>query len=134
MEIKLEGTVKEILPLQEGEGRNGPWKKQSFILETPGQYSRAVCINIWGDRIDKYNVQQGETVVVSVDIESREFNGRWYTDVKAWKLDRKQDDMPQQNIQAHDDSIPPMPPQPSDSSDGNDPFEETEEKDNDLPF
>jgi hypothetical protein len=42
----------------------------------------------WGDKIDQFNIQQGETVAVSIDLESREYNGRWYTDVKAWKVSR----------------------------------------------
>ena len=42
----------------------------------------------WGDKIDQFNLQQGEAVEVSVDLESREYNGRWYTDVKAWKVSR----------------------------------------------
>ena len=42
----------------------------------------------WGDKIDQFNIKQGETVEVSVDLESREYNGRWYTDVKAWKVSR----------------------------------------------
>ena len=40
----------------------------------------------WGDKIDQFNIKQGEMVEVSVDLESREYNGRWYTDVKAWKV------------------------------------------------
>ena len=42
----------------------------------------------WGDKIGEFNLQQGENVEVSVDLESREYNGRWYTDVKAWKVSK----------------------------------------------
>ena len=42
----------------------------------------------WGDKIDQFNIQKGETVTASIDLESREYNGRWYTDVKAWKISR----------------------------------------------
>ena len=42
----------------------------------------------WGDKIDQFNMKQGETIAVSIDLESREYNGRWYTDVKAWKVSR----------------------------------------------
>lgn len=42
----------------------------------------------WGDKIDQFSIKQGENVEVSVDLESREYNGRWYTDVKAWKVTR----------------------------------------------
>ncbi len=43
---------------------------------------------VWGDKIDQFDIKQGENLVVSVDLESREYNGRWYTDVKAWKVSR----------------------------------------------
>jgi hypothetical protein len=88
MDIQLTGTVTQILPEQAGEGRNGPWRKQEFILETPGEYARQVCIVQWGDNIDKFGVQEGETVTVAIDLQSREYNGRWYTDVKAWRVER----------------------------------------------
>ena len=42
----------------------------------------------WGDKIDQFNIKQGENLAVSIDLESREYNGRWYTDVKAWKVSR----------------------------------------------
>ncbi len=86
--MELIGTVVSILPEQSGEGRNGPWRKQEFILETEGMYPRKVCVAVWGDKIDQFAVKEGEKVTASINIESREFNGRWYTDVKAWKLDK----------------------------------------------
>ncbi len=89
MELQLEGIVRELLPVQEGEGRNGKWRKQLFILETPGNYPKQICLLVWGDRIDQFNLKEGENITASIDIESREFNGRWYTDVKAWKVERK---------------------------------------------
>lgn len=66
------------------------WKKQEYILETTdSQYPRKICFNLWGDVMDRANIQLGEDVTVQVDIESREFNGRWYTDVKGWRVDRE---------------------------------------------
>ncbi|HKK93337.1 MAG TPA: DUF3127 domain-containing protein [Longimicrobiales bacterium] len=90
MDLKLTGKVVQILEEQSGEGRNGPWRKQEFILETQGQYPKQVCIVQWGDNIDSFGVQEGETLTASIDIQSREYNGRWYTDVKAWRIDRDQ--------------------------------------------
>ena len=86
--MEITGKIVDILPLQSGEGKNGTWKKQEFILETPGQYPKKVCISIWGDKIDQFNLNTGETVNVSIDVESREFKGRWYTDVRAWKVEQ----------------------------------------------
>jgi hypothetical protein len=131
MELQLEGIVKEILPLQEGEGRNGRWRKQSFILETAsGQYPRLVCIMMWGDKIDQFKLQTGETVVTSVDIESREFNGRWYTDVKAWKVEKKRAEAPAQPIP--DPIEDAFGPSTSGSATNADPFASS--SGDDLPF
>lgn len=87
MEIK--GRIIMVLPLASGVSRNGnEWRKQEYILETTDQYPRKICFNLWGDKIDQFALQQGEDVTVHIDLESREFNGRWYTDVRAWRIDR----------------------------------------------
>jgi len=87
--MDISGKIIQFLQVQTGQGKNGPWKKQDFILETGDQYPKKVCIAVWGDKIDMSNLKTGEAVDVSFDIESREFNGRWYTDVKAWKITKK---------------------------------------------
>ena len=86
MEIK--GKVVKLLQLQTGQGKKGPWKKQEFIIETQGQYPKKVCLSAWGDKVDQYNLSIGDEVSVSVDLESREYNGRWYTEARAWKLEK----------------------------------------------
>lgn len=88
MDIQLTGTVEQILELKSGEGRNGPWRKRDFILNIPGQYPKQVCITQWGDNIDKNPISEGQQITASVDIQSREYNGNWYTDVKAWKIEQ----------------------------------------------
>jgi hypothetical protein len=87
--MELTGNVIKILPLQSGEGRNGTWKKQEFILETDAQVPRKVCFSLWGDKIDQFNLSEGINAEVSFDLESREFNNRWYTEAKAWKIVKK---------------------------------------------
>lgn len=85
MEIK--GKVIAILPEQSGESRNGTWRKQEFVIETMDQYPKKVCMEIWGDRIDDMLPKEGQDVTASINIESREWNGRWFTNVKAWKIE-----------------------------------------------
>lgn len=88
MEIK--GKIIGILPLQSGEGKNGTWRKQDYILETlDSKYPKKVCLAVWGDKIDQFGIQEGEDVVASIEVESREFNGKWYTNVQAWKIQRE---------------------------------------------
>lgn len=85
--LNISGIVLNILPLQTGTSKAGnPWQKQDFILETGGQYPRKVCICLFGDNVTKFPLQVGQSVTASVDIESREFNARWYTDVRAWNV------------------------------------------------
>ena len=85
--LNISGIVLNILPLQTGTSKAGnPWQKQDFILETQGQYPRKVCICLFGDNVTKFPLAVGQSVTASVDIESREFNARWYTDVRAWNV------------------------------------------------
>ena len=84
--MQFTGKLVQVLALQTGTGKNGQWKKQDIIVETEGQYPKKVCVSIWGDKINESQLQVGSSLDISFDIESREYNGRWYTDVKAWKI------------------------------------------------
>ena len=86
--MEIVGKIIQVLPPQEGEGRNGnPWKRQGYVLETVENYPRKVAIEIFGDqRIADNPAEVDQVVTVSFDLESREFNGRWYTSVRAWKV------------------------------------------------
>lgn len=86
MEVK--GKVIQLLQLQTGMGKKGQWKKQEFIIETQAQYPKKICLSAWGDKIDQFKLAVGDMVNVSVDLESREYNGRWYTEARAWKLEK----------------------------------------------
>lgn len=88
--MEITGKLLNVLPEETGEGRNGTWRKQSFVLETQDQYPKTVCITTWGDKINLGNFQVNEVITASINIESREFNNRWYTDVKAWKVVKQQ--------------------------------------------
>jgi hypothetical protein len=85
--MEITGKLIQILDPAEGEGRNGKWKRQDFIIETNEQYPRKICISNWNDKVQLDGLATGSDLTVSVNIESREYNGRWYTDVKAWKLE-----------------------------------------------
>ena len=89
MDLQITGRVIEVLEEQSGTSQNGPWRKQEFILETGGQYPKQICVVQWGDNIDKFGVSEGETLTAHIDIQSREYKGRWYTDVKAWRVERE---------------------------------------------
>lgn len=84
--MEIEGNIIQILPLQKGSSSRGEWQKQDFILETQDQYPKKVCISVWNNKIEVESYLN-TSVRVSINIESREFNERWYTDVKAWKIE-----------------------------------------------
>lgn len=85
--MQLTAKLVQVLPLQTGSGKNGQWKKQDIIVETEGQYPKKVCVSIWGDKINEQVLKTGAMLNISFDVESREYNGRWYTDVKAWRVE-----------------------------------------------
>jgi hypothetical protein len=88
--MDISGRIIKLLPLQTGEGKNGTWKKQEFIIEVPGQFPKKVCFSVWGDKIAQFPLKLDEEVTVSFDLESREYNNRWYTEAKAWKVASKE--------------------------------------------
>lgn len=85
--MQLTAKLIQVLPLQTGAGKNGPWKKQDIIVETEATYPKKICVSVWGDKIDAGQLQTGNQLKIDFDVESREYNGRWYTDVKAWKIE-----------------------------------------------
>ncbi|HKK10310.1 MAG TPA: DUF3127 domain-containing protein [Bacteroidales bacterium] len=88
MSLEIEGTLVKVLPEKSGEGKNGRWLKQDFIIETNDKFPKQVCISLWNDKAKMLeNFKEGDTVNASINIESREFREKWYTDVKAWKLE-----------------------------------------------
>jgi len=88
--MEITGKIVQTLPKQTGNAKNGStWEKQEYIIEVPGQYPKKVCFNLWGDKIAKFRIQDGQDLTISVDIESREYNGRWYTDVRAWNVTKQ---------------------------------------------
>lgn len=122
MNLELTGKLVSLLPQQTGEGKNGKWVKQEFILETPGEFPRKVCISAWGDKAKEVeNLQPGESLKIGINLESREYNSRWYTDVRAWRIERMSSS--NNNTSA---SMPAPPPLSIDDLPG--------EEETDLPF
>lgn len=87
--MEISGKIIQVLPLQTGVAKNSgnPWQSQSYVLETQEQFPKKVCFEVFGEQRIKDNAcQLDDIVTVSFDIESREFNGRWYTSVRAWRV------------------------------------------------
>ena len=87
--MEVVGKIIQVLPEQGGVSKTSgkEWKLQAYVLETQEQYPRKVHFEVFGeDRIKANPCQLDDVVTVSFDIESREFNGRWYTSIRAWKI------------------------------------------------
>ena len=106
MALEIVGRIIKLLPEQSGSGKNGAWKKQEFIVETVGeQFPKKVCISAWGDKADLLqNFNVGEEIKVSFNVESREYNERWYTDVRAWRIEKNGQSAPQKNTSPRNSS------------------------------
>jgi hypothetical protein len=100
--MQLTAKIIQLLPLQTGTGKNGEWKKQDIIVETDAQYPKKICVSIWGDKINESQLKLGNNLKIDFDMESREFNGKWYTDIKAWKIEVSVSDV----LPTSDDSDP----------------------------
>ena len=85
--MQLTAKLMTLLPLQTGKGKNGDWKKQDFIVETGDTDPKKICISVWGNKINSSHLVVGNEIRIDFDVESREYNRRWYTDVKAWKIE-----------------------------------------------
>ncbi len=88
MSLEVSGSLVELRQIVTGESARGAWKKQEMIIETQEQFPKKICLICWGERVDDVaNLQPGAQIKASINIESREYNGRWYTDVKVWRIE-----------------------------------------------
>ncbi len=88
MALEVTGRLIQILPEQTGTGKNGLWKKQDIIIETNEQFPKKISLSLWGDKVDQaQGYQIGQVLKVMASVESREYNGKWYTDVKPFRID-----------------------------------------------
>ena len=122
--MEFEGVVYKILPATQGTSARGEWKKQEVIFEIPSEFSRKVCVVFFNKESDVARLKEGATYTVSINIESREYNGRWYTDVRAWRIQKVQ---PEQPAAAPIPDLPPLEMSEPAMAAGADQFD-------DLPF
>ena len=86
--MEITGKIIVALPEAGGVSKAGnQWKKREYVLETQETYPKKVAFNFFGERADQYPLNVGEVYTISFDIDSREFNGRWYVDIRAWKAE-----------------------------------------------
>ncbi len=87
--MELTGKIIVVCPEKSGVSAStgNPWKVQEYVLETHDQYPRRMCFSVFGeDKIKQFNIQQNQELTVSFDIDAREYNGRWFNSIRAWKV------------------------------------------------
>ncbi len=137
--MEITGRILAVLPMQSGTSARGEWKKQEYVIEhsLDQQYPRKMCFNLWGDNIDKFNIQQGQEVTVSFDIDCREYNGRWYNDIRAWRVVPQTNSVPPQQPVAPDfgqQGLGDVPSYAAPAAPASSPMAPTEDAASDLPF
>lgn len=88
--MEIQGKIIAVLPEISGvsKGTGNPWKKREYVLETHDAYPKKVHFDFFGEKADQYPLNIGDEITLSFDIESREYNGRWYTSIRGWKADK----------------------------------------------
>ncbi len=89
--MEFQGKIIEVLPVRSGVSKNSgsEWKVQQYVIESHGEYPRKMCFEVFGaDRISQFNIQPGEELTVSFDIDARQWQDKWFNSVRAWKVDR----------------------------------------------
>ena len=89
--MEFEGVVYKIMPATKGTSARGDWQRQEVIFELPQEFSRKICVIFFNKESDVARLREGMVCTVSVNIESREYNGKWYTDVRAWRVQPKEE-------------------------------------------
>ena len=116
--MEITGKIIAVLPERSGvSARTGTeWRCASYVLETLEQYPRKMNFEVFGvDRIQQFNMQVGETMVVSFDIDAHEYQGRWFNSIRAWKVDRNVNAAPAP-VGMDAAGIPPFDPAPQPSA------------------
>lgn len=135
--MEIVGKIIQVLPLQSGtSSRTGnSWQVQSYVLETQEQYPRKVCFEIFGeDKIKNNPCNIDDLVTVSFDIESREFNGRWYTSIRAWRVQQGDMTSAQPAAAAPQPVAPAAAPQPAPGANTQVFDASADDESGDLPF
>ena len=127
--MELTGKIIAVMEPRGGvSARTGnTWKTQEYVLEVPGQYPKRCLFNVFGeDRINQFNIQNGDELTIQFDIDAREYNGRWFNDIRAYNVIRGQQPVPgAQPVAAPSEATSPFPPAQEPTSEG---------ASDDLPF
>ncbi len=85
--MDLQGRIIAALPAKSGTSARGEWTAQDFVIETHDSFPKKMVFSVFGsDRLQRFNIQIGQEVMVSFDIDAHEYNGRWYNSIRAYDV------------------------------------------------
>ena len=134
--LEIEGRISQKLPVQSGQSARGLWERQDFVLEyQDGNFPTSVCFTAWGsDKVkDLGQFQVGDTVKVAFNIRGREYNGKWYNDLRVWRISAAGQGAPAASA-APANAGAPAGPAPVAPPPGLDDMPAAEPAEDDLPF
>lgn len=136
--MDLQGKIIAALPARSGTSARGEWKAQDFVIETHDSFPKKMVFSVFGDdRLQRFNIQIGQEVMVSFDIDAHEYNGRWFNSIRAFDV-RLVDPASVGSTGAAQYNAPqaPFAQQPSEAPSANTSASPIQEEDNvdDLPF
>ncbi len=134
--MELQGKVIAALDVRTGTSARGEWKAQDFVIETHENYPHKMSFTVFGeDRLQRFNIQIGQEVNVSFDIDAHEYNGRWFNNIRAWNIQRVDAAAVMAGAPATAAPVTPQPAQPAAQQAPFPPAQEsTGSPEDDLPF
>ncbi len=88
MGLEITGVLIQVLPETSGNGKAGVWRKRDFVIETiEDKYPKKICFTAWADKVDEIvSYPSGSEIIIFFEPTSQEYNGKWFTNLKAWKI------------------------------------------------
>ena len=104
--MEIQGTITHVLDTRTGSGQKGDWTVYNYVLETSGQYPKQIAFEVFNT---DHGLQVGDTIKAQIDLSTREYNGKWYTSVKAHKVETKGGKAPEPRPAMEDDESVDLP-------------------------
>jgi len=136
----LQGKIIAVLEPRSGESARGPWKAQDFVIETHDAYPKKMVFSVFGaDRLERFNIQTGQEVSVSFDIDAHEYNGRWFNSIRAFDVRPaaqavQQQAQPSSYVPGGSSAIPNTTFGATPAASADSQFNDTKDDADDLPF
>lgn len=128
--MDVSGKLIKVLPLQKGTSARGEWQKQEFVVEViNGSFPRNICFQVWNNKVNLESLSPNETIKVFFEIDSREFNDKWFTTLTAWRIESLQNQAPNMPTPPTTFQSAPLPDSVPENT-----FVGTNDEGDDLPF